>query len=309
MSKVSAAKAGPKTSAPTPQDYVRHPLAASLALPSAEFQDDALADSIKAHGVRHPVVMLDKKVLDGWSRYRHALKHGAKVEFTEYNGEKDEASILAYLLDVNVHRRHYNALQRAILAARVILEKRNVQPGKRGGGPQEFSLGDAAKMFAVSQPYISLCVRVIESKNTLLIHKVEAGKASREEIEDIISPTPSAQLNATSSVSPSLRSSNTTSSDPEADDDDDDIPASRVGKGAAAAKAAIHRASTVTVLKPTPDVVVRTFKLLKHEDQAKVVATLRPVLETLIKEVIAATAKAAKAKATPSGKAKLKKAA
>lgn len=48
--------------------YVRHPLAVALALPPTEEQDEALRVSVQQHGVIHPVVILEGKILDGWSR-------------------------------------------------------------------------------------------------------------------------------------------------------------------------------------------------------------------------------------------------
>lgn len=88
--------------------HERHELSAAFPdMTAGDFA--ALCDDIAAHGVRLPVVLLDDKVLDGWHRYRAALEVGADVEFEAYVG----ADPAAYVLGLNLHRRHLTASQRA----------------------------------------------------------------------------------------------------------------------------------------------------------------------------------------------------
>jgi hypothetical protein len=86
----------------------QHPLSAAFPLPTpAEF--DALRDDIKEHGQRHPIIIYQGMVLDGWTRMRACLEIGKEPYTKEYGGS-DPAG---YVLSSNLHRRHLSASQRA----------------------------------------------------------------------------------------------------------------------------------------------------------------------------------------------------
>ena len=86
----------------------QHPLSAAFPLPTpAEF--DALKNDIAAVGQRHPIMIFDGMVLDGWTRYRAKLELEQEPIFALYSGN-DPAG---YVLSSNLHRRHLSASQRA----------------------------------------------------------------------------------------------------------------------------------------------------------------------------------------------------
>ena len=84
---------------------------------------DALVNDIRAHGVREPIWLFEGKILDGRNRYRAATEAGEEFETREYEGDKP----LEHVVSLNLHRRHLNESQRAMVAARLA----NLMDGQR----------------------------------------------------------------------------------------------------------------------------------------------------------------------------------
>lgn len=84
-------------------------------LPAAEF--DALVADIAAHGLIHPIVMLDGLVLDGRNRLLACRQAGVQPRFTQWRGT---GSPLAWAISANLQRRHLTASQRAVLALDIL---------------------------------------------------------------------------------------------------------------------------------------------------------------------------------------------
>jgi ParB-like chromosome segregation protein Spo0J len=83
----------------------------------AEFA--ALVADIKAHGLHDPVVLYEGQILDGRNRYRaceQANVVAKTVEWSPWDGE----SPVDYVLSRNLHRRHLNESQRAMVAAKAL---------------------------------------------------------------------------------------------------------------------------------------------------------------------------------------------
>lgn len=91
-----------------------HPLADAFPLiEGAEF--DALVADVKARGVTHPVILLDGKILDGRNRYRAARAAKVKVPTAPYKGDDP----VGFVIGENLRRRHMDAGQRALAAAKI----------------------------------------------------------------------------------------------------------------------------------------------------------------------------------------------
>ena len=119
-----------------------HPLANLF--PMMEGDDlAALVDDIKAHGLRETIVLLDGAILDGRNRFRACEIAGVTPRFRSYLGDDP----LAYVLSLNLARRHLNESQRAMVAARL----ETMRPGRPGKDANlRVSRGEAAAALHVS---------------------------------------------------------------------------------------------------------------------------------------------------------------
>jgi hypothetical protein len=93
-----------------------HPAAALFPLMKGpEF--GLLVEDIDEHGLPEPILMHQGLVLDGRNRLRACEIAGVEPRFIERDGA---GSPLAFVLSRNLHRRHLNESQRAIVAALTI---------------------------------------------------------------------------------------------------------------------------------------------------------------------------------------------
>ena len=75
----------------------------------------ALAQDIAEHGLRDPIVLFEGRILDGRNRYVACTQAGVLPQFTDYTGENPSA----YVVSVNLKRRHLSESQRAMVAAKL----------------------------------------------------------------------------------------------------------------------------------------------------------------------------------------------
>jgi hypothetical protein len=86
----------------------------------------ALAADIQANGLRTPILLFDDQILDGRNRYRACQLAGVEPVTSEFAGEDP----LQFVLSANLHRRHLNESQRALVAARITNLKGAGRPTK-----------------------------------------------------------------------------------------------------------------------------------------------------------------------------------
>ncbi len=88
-----------------------HPIAELFPmLPDAELQE--MANDIADNGLRQPIVLLERMILDGRNRYRACELASIEPEFIAYRGDDP----VAFVISANLHRRHLTAGQRALIA-------------------------------------------------------------------------------------------------------------------------------------------------------------------------------------------------
>lgn len=161
-------------------DLPFHPLAAIFPLiDGPDF--DSLRDDIAAHGVREPVVLFEGAILDGRNRYRASQAAGVDCPMTEYRGD-DPA---AYVVSLNLHRRHLTESQRAMAAAKLA----NLEHGgdrRRDQAenlpleprPVPVSQANASNLLNVSDRSIRTARKVQSAAAPETVHAVERGDMS-----------------------------------------------------------------------------------------------------------------------------------
>lgn len=100
-------------------DLEAHPLALIFPrMDATEFGD--LRESVRLHGLRDDIVLLNGMVLDGVNRYSACLDEGIAPSFVNYNHDVDGKFPIDYVLDKNQNRRQLSLSQRAAAAAAAI---------------------------------------------------------------------------------------------------------------------------------------------------------------------------------------------
>jgi hypothetical protein len=83
---------------PTP-----HPIC--LLMPSADEEElQSLVDDIRAHGLLDPIVLFERRILDGRNRAAACESAGREPRYVEFEGTREEA--LMFLVSHNLKRRH-----------------------------------------------------------------------------------------------------------------------------------------------------------------------------------------------------------
>jgi ParB-like chromosome segregation protein Spo0J len=113
--------------------------AANLFPLDEEYLDELAAD-IHANGQQDAIELQDGKILDGRRRYLACQRAGVEPKFREVQ----VADPVAYVLSKNLHRRHLDASQRAMVAARArewydrqAKERQRVRKGNQPGATQK----------------------------------------------------------------------------------------------------------------------------------------------------------------------------
>lgn len=124
-----------------------HPLANIFPLIQGKEFDD-LVSSIKDSKLEEPICLYEGKILDGRNRYRACYLAGVEPRFKDFHGDDP----LAYVFNHNLHRRHLDESQRAMVARRLA----NMQHGGDRRSDQSanwplVSIAEAAERLNVSE--------------------------------------------------------------------------------------------------------------------------------------------------------------
>jgi N6-adenosine-specific RNA methylase IME4 len=166
-----------------------HPLADIFPLIEGHDFDDLVRD-ISQHGLREPIVLLHAKILDGRNRYRACvaakllpesldeltvtqIKH-FKHFITPGAAEPSHEELLAFVLSKNLHRRHMDESQRAMVADNIATLKQGARTDLSPIG--EMSQEDAAKLLNVGKRSVERARVVREHGTPDLIKAVEQGQ-------------------------------------------------------------------------------------------------------------------------------------
>ena len=136
-----------------------------------------LADDIAANGQHHPVIIDDKGlILDG--RNRAAACALAQVERSTKVFKGDDAEKLAFVLSVNLHRRHLDTAQRAMVAEKLASLKQGEKKADSEIPLSQPTQAEVAKMFNVSVNSVKQARKILKTATPEIVAVVERGELS-----------------------------------------------------------------------------------------------------------------------------------
>jgi hypothetical protein len=150
--------------------YDIHPLADLF--PELEPTSDgfkALVEDIRERGQQEPIVLFEGKVLDGRNRARACSFLKCDPTVKDYTGNDP----IGFVLSANLHRRHLNESQRAMVGAKLTKLALGANQHTKGQGP---SIEEAAKLLNVGHASIERAKKVLGSGNEQLVKDVQEGK-------------------------------------------------------------------------------------------------------------------------------------
>lgn len=145
-------------------------------------EDEALAQlaaDIAANGLREPIWRhRDGRIIDGRNRWLACRKAGVECHSHEYQG--DDASLVAFVVSHNLHRRHLTESQRAMVAGRL------ATTSATGGNPAltptsplgEVDRNQAAGLLNVSPNSVTRARRVLREAEPEVAAAVDKGELS-----------------------------------------------------------------------------------------------------------------------------------
>ena len=143
-----------------------------------------LADDIRANGLHESIVLYAGEILDGRNRYIACELAGVEPKFTEYAGDDP----LAFVVSLNLKRRHLNESQRAMIAARLA----NMRQGARtdlqpsANLPKVVSQSKAADLLSIGERSIRHAKHVLTSGLPELAQAVERGEIAVSRAAEIV---------------------------------------------------------------------------------------------------------------------------
>jgi 16S rRNA G966 N2-methylase RsmD len=145
-----------------------------------------LSEDIKANGLKQPIWTSDEMILDGRNRYRACKIARVDPAFKEFKG----GDPLAFVLSLNLHRRHLNESQRAGVAAKIAnmtksdggkLSKTNKNQAS-ANLPMLVSQPKAAEMLNVGERIVR-SYKAVERDAPELTKRIDAGEITVHEAQ------------------------------------------------------------------------------------------------------------------------------
>lgn len=137
-----------------------------------------LVEDIKTHGLRHPIIVdRQGRIIDGRNRARACHQLGdADPVHTVWD---EEGSLTAFIISVNLHRRHLTVKERGLIAAKLVTShqgrpEKNIPNGM-------LSIPDAAALLKVSPHTVQRARVILQQADPDLLASVQAGDVSLEQ--------------------------------------------------------------------------------------------------------------------------------
>lgn len=164
-----------------------HPLADIFPLIDGD-EFDALIQDISANGLQEPIVLFEGQILDGRNRYRACEAAGVSCQYRIHDGTNPAA----YVVSLNLQRRHLSESQRAMVADKLA----NLNHGQRKSpiGDSAMTQAEAADMLNVGKRSVERAKEVRDHGVPELQDSVEQKRVSVSAAADIATLAKSEQL-------------------------------------------------------------------------------------------------------------------
>jgi hypothetical protein len=157
----------------TTPKYEVHPLAQIF--PEIEGSAfEALVEDIRERRQQEPAWLYEGKILDGKNRYRACEQLGVELRVREFIGNDP----VGFVLSANLHRRHLDTSQRAMVAASLANLKVGTNRHSKKEGP---SIEVAPELLNVGRASVERARIVLNSGDTDLIKSVQTGEVAVSE--------------------------------------------------------------------------------------------------------------------------------
>lgn len=156
--------------------YNPHPLANIFPLMAAD-EYVALKSDIRQYGLREAIWILDGQILDGRNRFKACQEVGVAPILKEYEGD-DPA---AFVVSLNLKRRHLSESQRAMVAAKLANLENGVRADRSSANLQSLppvTQSEAASLLNVSPRSVATAKKVEEQAEPELVEAVANGQVS-----------------------------------------------------------------------------------------------------------------------------------
>jgi len=146
-----------------------------------------LADDIAANGQHEPVIVDEKGlILDGRNRSAACTLAGITPTTRVFKG--DDAEKLAYVLSLNLHRRHLDTAQRAMVADKLAGLSKGQTKADSGIPLSQPTQADAATMLNVSVDSVKKARKIRKEASPEVVEKVERGELSLNAADATVKP-------------------------------------------------------------------------------------------------------------------------
>ena len=154
-------------------DLPSHPFADVLPLLEGEAFGSFVAD-IKANGLLEPITIHEGLILDGRNRWNACKAAGVEPQFLEFDGDDP----LAFVLSLNLHRRHLTPSQCSMLGADLATMRQGARTDLRqpSASLPEVSQAQAAGLSTASERGVRTAVFVKKKGGRDLVQAVRDGK-------------------------------------------------------------------------------------------------------------------------------------
>lgn len=160
---------------------------------------DELVADVKRHGVRQPVMVWNRSLVDGRHRLKAANEAGRpdseRISVIEVDG--DEEAMRRAVIGANLLRRHLEKGQRAMLAQELAGKAR---PGRRGNADHDPGFRAVADQAGVDERTVRTARKIAEQADPSVTDAVRSGKASVSDADKVKDLLPETQRKAVDEV-------------------------------------------------------------------------------------------------------------